>query len=289
MRMLAVFTSAVCALLIGCTDSSDNTTVTTDPSASARTSTVSYVCIGMETSSRFGSCPGCTKDADRINGLLKDTFGYSGVLLQSAQATRDAVVGAVKSAISATPEDGLFILYYSGHGGREFLDSTATEEPEGADEADEYLCLYDKALLDDDVWRLITQCRGRVFLVFDCCHSQTMFRSVASDEALEKGLAIALGEENMVKSTGFTLRPRGVPLSRGGEIKMLCWSGCMEAEYSYGSSRGGVMTNAIMSRWRKGVTYADLWSAVAKDVTKSQSTQHPMSTQYGGTFVEAFR
>lgn len=281
---LAAISVTVCALLCGCTDTNDQ------PAAdeSSRTSAVSYVCVGMETSGRFGSCPGCKLDSDRMNVLLGRTFGYRGVLLQSEKATRDAVVGALRDAVGRTPENGLFIFYYSGHGGREFLNSASTSEPEGADDADEYLCLYDKPLIDDDVWRIISPCKGRVFLVFDCCHSQTMFRSVASDSLLERGLAVPL-ERNMVKSSGFSLKPRAVALGKGEELKMLCWSGCLEAEYSYGSSSGGVMTNAILSRWRNRMTYADLWGYVVRDVSRNHSTQHPSATQYGGVFNEAFR
>lgn len=285
MRFATAFV-AVCVLLCGCSDGQNGPAAPAD--SSSRTSAVSYVCVGMEVSGRFGSCPGCKLDADRMDEMFRARFGYSGVLLQSQQATRDAVVAALKDAVARTPEDGLFIFYYSGHGGREFLNSAATAEPDGADDADEYLCLYDKPLLDDDVWRIISPCRGRVFLVFDCCHSQTMFRSVASDSLLEKGLAVPL-EQHIVKSSGFSLRPRAVALGTGDELKMLCWSGCLEAEYSYGSNRGGVMTNAITSRWRSGVTYADLWKMVVKDVSRMHPTQHPHSTQYGGEFKEAFR
>ena len=297
MRFLAILSVVVCASLAGCTDSTDQ-----GPSVdSAKTSSVSYVCVGMETSQRFGNCPGCKYDSDRMHKLLGRTFGYSGVLLQSETATKAAVVSALEKAISNTPESGLFIFYYSGHGGREFLNTDSTSEPDGADDADEYLCLYDTYLLDDDLWSMITKCRGRVFLVFDCCHSQTMFRSVVSDGLLAKGLAVPL-EDHIVTSSGFNFKPVAVALGldegcsdyghrspAGNAIRMLCWSGCTEAEYSYGSRAGGVMTNSIMSRWRSGISYDDLWSKVSKDVTLIHSTQHPTATKYGGVFKEAFR
>lgn len=34
---------------------------------------------------------------------------------------------------------------------------------------------FDQALLDNEIWTLICHARGRVFLIFDCCHSETMF------------------------------------------------------------------------------------------------------------------
>lgn len=284
MRLLVIMAMA-CALLSGCKDTVDK--IENPGVENARTTTVSYVCVGMEYSKRFGECPGCRLDSARVDVLLRETFGYKGVLLQSEQATRDAVVKAMTDAISATPADGMFILYYSGHGGRENLHSSATTEPAGADPEDEYLCLYDTYLLDDDIWSIISKCRGRLFLIFDCCHSQTMYRSVAPDVALSRGLGVAL-EAKTVKSTGFFLSPRGVALGTDG-FRMLCWSGCMEKEYSFGSSGGGVMTNSMLRRWKRGITYSTLWGMIESDVTEAQPTQHPRSTQYGAGFEEAFR
>lgn len=284
MKLMAIISSAICALLIGCTDSSDDSYI----DESARTASVSYVCVGMEQSQRFGKCPGCKYDSDRVNKLYRNTFNYNGVLLQSSQATREAVIAAIKAAVKATPSNGLFIFYYSGHGASENLSSFGTTEPEGADAADEYLCLYDSYLLDDEIWELITPCKGRIFMLFDCCHSQTMFRSVASDILLEKGFAVPL-EDHMVKSSGFNLKPRAVALGAEDSIRMLCWSGCGEAEVSYGSSAGGVFTNSMLARWKKGITYDALWKKIVGDVTMIHSTQHPKATQYGSGFKEAFK
>lgn len=283
MRVKALMATAVCALILGCTDSSHDQTVI----PSARTSSVSYVCVGMETSKRFGACPGCKLDSDRMNSLLKNTFGYGGVLLQSENATRRSVAEAINKAVLSTPEDGLFIFYYSGHGGQEKLDWGNTE-PDGADSEDEYLCLYDSYLLDDEIWKLISKCKGRVFLCFDACHSQTMFRTITYDIALEKGEAVPLDETFVPSREGFVMSPRGIALD-ADSLRMLCWSGCMEAEYSYGSTKGGVMTNAILAHWRPGIGYDELWKTAVVEVAVKQPSQHPTVTKYGTGFEEAFR
>ena len=272
------------AFTTGC---KDGTTTPTDVSNTARTSTVTYVCVGMEKSKRFGECPGCKYDSERMDKLFRDTFGYKGSLFQSEKATRDVVVRAIKDAVKATTEDSLFIFYYSGHGGQEYLGSPNTSEPSGADEEDEYLCLYDTYLLDDEVWNMISKCKGRVFLIFDCCHSQTMFRSVATEVSIARGLGVPL-ENKMVKSRGFNFKPRAIPLETDS-LRMLCWSGCLEKEYSYGSSRGGVMTNSMLARWSNGMSYDNLWKYIETDVNKAQPTQHPKATQYGTGFKEAFK
>ena len=286
-RLYAVF-AAVCVSLAGCTDPSDPQpgAIMSDVGVSCA-SDVRYVCVGMEVSDRFGPCAGCAKDATRMDDLLRAKFGYSGTLLVSEQATRAAFVQAVRDAVADTHDGGLFILYYSGHGGRESLGSLVTSEPEGADDEDEYLCLYDTYLLDDEVWSLVEPCRGRVFMVFDCCHSQTMFRSVSIDVALSRGFGVSL-DAGLVRSSGFDLGPRAAPLDMDG-LRMLCWSGCLESEYSYGGPSGGVMACAILAKWKRGMTYAALWDMVREDVESRQPGQHPACTLYGGVFREAFR
>lgn len=134
----------------------------------------------------------------------------------------------------------LTIFYYSGHGG-------SVKAPAGSDETDgydEYVCLYDRGWLDDGIWNTISQTTNRVFLVFDCCHSQTMFRSP------------------MLSS----VRP-ALCGAKSGQVRMLCWSGCPDDTYSYGSDDGGELTNAILRHFDAGKTYEQIWDAVKADPT----------------------
>lgn len=288
MTRMTFIALAVGMLLTGCTDGTS--APSGSPEASSRTVTVSkvtYVCVGMEKSQRFGSCIGCKYDSDRMDALLRNAFGYSGVLLQSEAATRQSVYAELVKAVRATPEDGLLIFYYSGHGGQEKLNGWGTSEPEGSDSEDEYLCLYDSYLLDDEIWSVISTCRGRVFCCFDACHSQTMYRSVADDLLLTSGKAIPL-ESRLIRSKGFTLRPRALPMDNTG-LRMLCWSGCREAEVSYGGENGGVLTNAMLSNFRNGISYDDLWKRTYEAVQKVFPSQHPCVTAFGDWNREAFR
>lgn len=318
MRILMV---TLCAAITGCTGcvwNGGNTNTTgggSEPTTATVTQTdvqqfeddtiktngpVRYLVVGMESSSRFGSCLGCAIDAKRMNNLLSDAFGYKGDMLISSQATKAAVVAKLKDGIEQTPANGMFIFCYSGHGGQEYLGG---KEPDGAERQDEYLCLYDTYLQDDEIWSIISKRKGRVFLYFDACHSATMYRSVASDKVVAlEGEARALDAGGFVWSSGFEFRPEDFILaealdaetqnSRRGQGGMLCWSGCKELEYSYGGSRGGVMTRALVSNWKKGMTYKDLWPRIVKDVQEEQPTQHPVQTNIGlgfGDNVEAFK
>lgn len=259
---------------------------------------VRFLCVGMERSARFGACPGCEFDAMRITALMKTKYGYRGDTLVSGQAAKSEVVRLLSEGVESTPEDGMFLFFYSGHGGQEALGG---QEPDGSDRMDEYLCLYDSHMLDDEIWDIVSRCKGRVFLYFDACHSATMYRSVRSDKALlmkGRGVASAMEGADLVRSTGFTFRPEryltasamGAPVRRSMP-RILCWSGCKEAEYSYGSVRGGELTTAVVSKWNKGMSYGSLWSAASKAVKKAQPTQNPVRTCVGNfdEGVEAFK
>ena len=284
------------ALIAGCINGN---TPTPEPQVRTPAVQATYLCVGMESSARFGACPGCKKDAESISALMEDKFGYTGTTLISEKATKAAVVQKLKEGLAATPEDGLFLFFYSGHGGQEYLGG---QEQTGSDQPDEYLCLYDSHMLDDEIWYLVSACRGRVFLYFDACHSATMYRSVSSElriKATDPNVAVALGvsEKDMVKSKGFAFHPErfvtGSALSNGkNAVRLLCWSGCKEAEFSYGGSGGGVLTLSVVGNWKPGCTYGTLWDAALRRVQVQQPGQNPVQTFVGGGFTtstEAFK
>lgn len=293
------------SLISGCIGSENGTGANPVQHTHGFPENVSYMCVGMESSQRFGSCPGCEIDANSLDSLMK-LFGYKGEVLISGQATKEAVVGKLKDGIERTSEDGLFLFFYSGHGGQEYLGG---KEPDGSDGMDEYLCLYDTHMLDDEIWDIVSKCKGRVFLYFDACHSATMYRSVGKpvnpdvevDVVVPKvGKALGFNDvenEDMVRSSGFTFRPYRFVKARAMEsgdmkpLRMLCWSGCKESQYSYGGNRGGVMTSSLMKNWKSGISYSLLWGRTRQGVIKEQPTQTPVQTIIGDwpTMGAAFR
>ena len=307
MNMATIATAAAMTCIASCAPTAGSTTAQSDGK-------VTYLCVGMETSRRFGECPGCEKDAKTMTSIFKDGLGYSGITLFSEEATKAKVVSLLRDGVAKTPEDGLFIFSYSGHGGQEALGG---KEPDGSDSEDEYLCLYDTYMLDDEIWGIVSECKGRVFLYFDCCHSATMYRSIKSEKAARFSAAatpaVAVFDENgasvpysvqddMVQSKGFTFKIPGrrvFKVSRDGSAKevgeglrLLCWSGCKEGEYSYGSVLGGTLTIAVSKYWKKGVSYEDLWKNASSRVVEVQPGQTPVKTNVGGGFeenMEAFK
>ena len=284
------------AMLAGCLN-----TGTVEPQGQSGTanSKVSYLVVGMEHSQRFGECTGCELDARRITNMIKRCFGYNGETLISEKAVKSDVVRLLREGIERTPEDGLFLFFYSGHGGQEFLGG---KEPDDADRNDEFLCLYDTYMMDDEIWDIVSKCRGRVFLYFDACHSATMYRSVSAEIADKKNpkraKALAADPKDITRTKGFGFRPekfvKASALDLNGNRsspRILCWSGCEESEYSFGGSKGGTLTICMLANWESGMSYNALWSKTRSDVQKYQEGQNPVQT-YVGDFpkdTEAFK
>ena len=214
------------------------------------------LCIGMENSRYAGSCPGAQVDATRMFELLSKKYSDNATLLVSQQATKAAVIAKMRDVL----QKDLAIIFYSGHGGDQ-KQSAATKlsypEPSGKDQ---FLCLYDKQLLDDEIWSLLCQAKGRVVLICDCCHSGTMFRAPMSF------------------SNGKVLK------ARGAEPRLFYLGGCIDQSYSYGDSSGGLMTNAFLKHFKESMTYEDMWKALHND--KALNAQEQIQN---AAFGESFR
>lgn len=210
----------------------------------------SAVVIGVENGIFAGKCPGSLKDADDMAKLLKKHTSDVQVLKD-----QKATAAAVYSAINKAVESDLAIIYFSGHGGSEC--SPGSDEADGCDE---YICCFDQALLDNEIWTLVCHARGRVFLIFDCCHSETMFKSPGMK---------------------FNLAQRVFSSARGVKMpSMLCWSGCPDDSYSYGSDQGGEFTSVLLRYAQSSKSYDDVWKKLSRD-TSLAAKQQVRATKIG--------
>ena len=217
------------ALVGGCTPSGGG-----DSAAKTNKVEASAVVIGMENSKWAGSCPGAHVDATNMYREFSNRF-TDVALFEDAKATKSAV----KAALTKAAQSDFMVLFYSGHGGSEAFKDTGPEEIDGHDE---FLCLYDTYLRDNELWSIISSAKGKVWLIFDCCHSETMFRSV--------GFSMKMVEASALADSG---------------VNMLCWSGCSDANYSYGDSGGGKFTSAFFRRLNTNYTYDEMWKKLESD------------------------
>ena len=217
------------------------------------------VCIGMQRSAAFGECPGAGIDATRMYNILTK-YSDDAKLLISNQA----IYTNVRAAMIAACQKDLAIIYYSGHGGsqkQKITSNTTYVEPSGHDS---FLCLYNAAMMDDEIWAIVSQAKGRVVLMFDCCHSATMFRGFPIMTFAKQTSALAASTE------------------KDGP-RLLVLSGCDDLSYSYGADDGGLMTNLFLRKYKNTKSYDEVFSAVEKNKELGRS-QNVHFTEIGKSF-----
>ena len=244
--------TAIMLGLLGCKTSGDG-------KPEAKSTNTYAVVVGMENSGFAGACPGAGYDADRMYKLLS-SYTQNIVLFRDSNATKANVASALSKAIE-NANDGLVIFFYSGHDGSDPFPNTGIEETDGKDE---YLCLWDTYMRDNEIWAVISQSKGRIFMMYDCCHSCSMYRHPC-----------------------FKLTPPlswDYTLNEQQQFSMLCWSGCPDDTYSYGASSGGQFTNALLRHFNANKTYEYLWNEIKND-RLLRSYENPQSTVLGNGFT----
>lgn len=224
------------------------------------------VCVGMQTSAKYGACPGARVDSTSMSNKLSQ---YGNVTLLQDRA---ATTASVAQALSAALQKDLCIFYYSGHGGQQ-------RDAKGENGVSEFLCLNNGPLRDYEIWNLISQAKGRVVMVFDCCHSATMFREAMASSDVEQPEIINLGFRFKMLKNAVMTRDEGTAEAAKSH-GILCWAGCPASSYSYGDDNGGVFTNGIKKGMKSGATYDSVWET-AKKAAKSQM---PVRTVIGSGF-----
>lgn len=235
------------------------------------------VIVGMETS-KWGGCPGADKDSNTMNSLISQYVDASHIVrLNNKQATVSAFKKELTEQIAKVPEDGLLILTYSGHGGQYNKSFSAKNETDGRDE---FLCLYDDALIDDELWTIFGNCKGRALCIYDCCHSSTMYR--LPTEGAESNEEVA-EREPLVKP--FFSKYENV---RDVARRMLVFSGCGEETVSWGDSvNGGVMTSSMKRAFNKCLNYREWWNKFKGDSAFKKVKQVPYCTKIGAFDLNA--
>ena len=147
-----------------------------------------------------------------------------------------------------------------------------------SDGMDEFLCLYDGALIDNEMWVIMNACKGRVFCIYDCCHSGTMYRLPSEpEEGIEE-------EDRLPLDRPFFERFEN---ARAG-VRMLVVSGCGEETISWGDSiQGGCLTSSMKRAFNKCLTYKEWWNKFKGDSALKKVKQLPICTRIGNFDLNA--
>lgn len=125
---------------------------------------------------------GCVNDANDWAAELT-ARGFSVTRLLDAQASKAAMIEAMRSVIGGAASGDSVVLTFSGHG--TYVPDLNGDEIDGLDEA---LCPYDiqtsgSALTDDELHSLFASRKSgvKLLLISDSCHSGTVTRAAAPD------------------------------------------------------------------------------------------------------------
>jgi hypothetical protein len=213
-----------------------------------------------------GELQGCQNDARDLQAIAKRA-GFDTELLTDEQASAEAVQAAIAKAATGLASGDVFLLTYSGHGSQ-VPDKNGDEADDGYDET---WVLYDRQLVDDELYSLWSKFEPgvRIVVLSDSCHSGTAIRetfAAISPDALDNRLSIPKpnGMRTMPKAQAREVYkanqalydgiqsavPAGDTVEIGANVLLL--SGCQDNQTSADGKRNGLFTQTLLEVWDEG-------------------------------------
>jgi hypothetical protein len=215
-----------------------------------------------------GQLAACVNDAKCMQQIA-DNLGYSSTLLLDEEATADRVICEIGRAANELDENGILLLTYSGHGGQ-MPDADGDED----DNKDETWVLYDRQLVDDELYNLWNQfsAGARIVVLSDSCHSGTVTR-----DREYQALAVSPGLAHHYRTKAGPARFRAMPMQTAAAdyqrrrrfydaqqfaagarkradmgASVLLISGCQDNQLSSDGDVNGLFTAKLLEVWGNG-------------------------------------
>jgi hypothetical protein len=213
-----------------------------------------------------GQLQGCENDARDMREIAVNT-GFKTNMLLTAEATVSNVSNRILEAAHLLDGGDIFFLSYSGHGGQ--VNDTNGDE---TDSQDETWCLYDRQLVDDELFSLWANFKPgvRIIVLSDSCHSGTVIKVLEFESILAKAACEA---ESAAAFSGARTLPQGsleevyrhhkdlydrvqVENPRGNKAlvsaSVILISGCQDWQLS-ADGPNGLFTQTLKEVWNGGV------------------------------------
>jgi metacaspase-1 len=203
-----------------------------------------------------GELNACEADAKDMRALAKKQGFQERHLLLTQNATSEKVIEVIRDAALQLVKGDLLFLTYSGHGGQ-VKDTNFDEED---DRKDETWVLYDRQLVDDELYDLWGQFKSgvRILVLSDSCHSGTVTRDIPgfiTGEPRVRAMPLKVGQK--VEQAHKALY-RAIQVAHTGSetakirASVLLISGCMDNQVSQDGERNGAFTGALKRVWAGG-------------------------------------
>jgi metacaspase-1 len=235
-----------------------------------------------------GALQGCEHDADDMLAIA-NASGFESKKILTKDATADTVKQAIAEAAGALVSGDTFFLTYSGHGSQ-VPDSNGDEREDGVDET---WVLYDRQLVDDELYELWGSFAPgvRIVVLSDSCHSGSAIREVldaVNPDALEARVEIPKpnGMRAMPKAQAeevykahrelYDEIQKNTPAQDTVEVgaHVLLISGCQDNQTSADGKRNGLFTQTLLGVWDGGTFkggYKRFYSAIVEQMPPWQS------------------
>lgn len=204
-----------------------------------------------------GALVACEFDAQDMQALAK-AQGFATQLLLTEQATSHNVTAAITQAAQDLQSGDILLLTYSGHGGQ-----VPDRNDEEDDEMDETWCLYDRQIVDDELYALWGQFKPgvRIFMLSDSCHSGSVAKEPGLMQiAAEHGTRLRVLPLDVQSATyrahkaqydGLQAQnPAGDQVEIGASVILI--SGCQDNQSSADGDKNGLFTENLLKVWNGG-------------------------------------
>jgi len=237
-----------------------------------------------------GALTACEADAHDMAALAKKrSMTLHGMLLSPA-ATADTVRGAILDAAKILRSGDLFFLTYSGHGGQ--VPDTNHDEKQvpyrQRDRMDETWVLYDRELIDDELYVLWAKFKAgvRIVVLSDSCHSGTVVRATPMPGASGGRPRRVRMMPPAAAARTYAAHKRlydGIqklnPTAEKSKVRasVILISGCQDNQTSEDGDRNGLFTANLRAVWKNGAfkgTYQALRDRIAAQMPDTQTPNY---------------
>ncbi len=240
---------------------------------------------------------GCHNDANAMARIAEEAGYAKPEVLKDNEATVRAVRDRIAAAAAELQAGDIFLLTYAGHGAS-VPDFGGDETDDGKDET---WCLYDRMLLDDEIydgWRAFRE-GVRVLVISDSCHSGTVLRATADGIVAMRGggagrpraladdvrRAVVAAHQDTYRAAAAAVaagdggalqprRPRRVSQPLDCTVRLL--SGCMDNQTSADGDLNGLFTSRLLQVLEGGFRgdYGAFHRAIRRLMPDSQTPNH---------------
>lgn len=236
-----------------------------------------------------GRLVACEFDANDMEDVARSR-GFKTHKLLTKAATAHALTAALEDAATELESGDILLLSYSGHGGQ-VPDANGDEQ----DRMDETWVLYDRQLVDDELYALLGKMKPdvRVAIFSDSCHSGTVARDAlalvgpdrvaATDNGGNSGRPRMKGmPDEVVRSTYDANKElydeiqKSLPPFDEAVIgaSVILTSGCQDNQTSLDGDKNGLFTQTLLKVWDNGAfrsSYRTFHKRITREMPPWQS------------------